>query len=289
MNKLRYVGTDEPLTTEQGQLIRDRAVFAARRQMTGRKLLPIAGPLGEGVVTFGYDTMTEAAAARIDEGWPGSESLDLVGLTRTTKAIPTLHKEFEINKLDLAASRLSGTPLNTSVVESAAYKVALLEDTLLILGWSRDGTTYEINGLYNAANNTKAAAGDWATETNIAIDIEGAIAELLTDNIMPPYNLVLHPDQYAQTLDLISGTASSYLDWVKARIQGEVYVTAGITASTGMMLKAELAGMAEYVLAEDLTTTTEIVPRSGNLFGRVYVRGVPVVYDTNAICKLTGI
>ena len=289
MNKLRYVGTDEPLTTEQGQLIKERAIYAARRQMVGRKLLPIAGPLGEGVVTFGYDTLTEVAAARIDVGWPGSESLDIPSYARTSKAIPTIHKEFEINKLDLAASRLTGQPLNTSTVESTAYKVALLEDTLIILGWTRDGTNYDINGLYNAAANTQAAAGDWGTEANIATDIDTTMDELLTDSITPPFNLVLNPAQYVETLDFVANTAVTHLDSLKAKIQGEVYVTPAITAGTGMMLKADLAGMAEYVLAEDLTTTTEIVPRSGNLFGRVYIRGIPILYDTNAVCKMTGI
>ena len=74
-------------------------------------------------------------------------------------------------------------------------------------------------------------------------------------------------------------------------IGGEIFVTPTITAGTGMMTKANPVGMFEYVVAEDLTVETEILSKKAgeNLFGRVYVRGLPVVYDSNAICKMTTI
>ncbi|MDH5786986.1 MAG: family 1 encapsulin nanocompartment shell protein [Candidatus Bathyarchaeota archaeon] len=293
MNKLRYVGADEPLTTEQGLFIKQRAVFAARRAFVARKLFGTAiRKIDAGSQTFGYDTLTEVSNAALDFQWPGRESQDIVNLARETVGIPVLHKEFEINKLDLAASNQTGTPLNTSSAESSAYKVALLEDTLLILGYAADGTTYDIAGLYNTASvNTKAGA-TWATGTNIPLSINGAIALLLADNIMPPYNLTLHPDQYAETLVFVANTAVSYLQWITESMQGgSVYVTPSITAGTGMMTKANPDGMFEYVMAEDLTTETEILNKQqgNNLFGRVYLRGLPVVYDANAICTITGI
>jgi uncharacterized linocin/CFP29 family protein len=256
--------------------------------MVGRKLLPLFGPLGEGVITFGYDTLTEVSNAMTEMNWPGTETLDIVNLARTTVTMPLIHKEFEINKLDLAASRMSGQPINTSVVESAAYKVALAEDSLLINGWTRDGTNYLINGLYRAAGNS-AATGDWGTQANIQVVLNDAISQLLADNIVPPYNLVVNPEQYAQLLVLITGSAVAEMDWVKSVLGGTVFVTPAITAGTGIVTAANPQGMFEYVLAEDLTTQTETVARSGNLFGKVYVRGLPVVYDANAICKLTVI
>jgi uncharacterized linocin/CFP29 family protein len=290
MNTLRYVGHDEPLTTEQGQYILDRVVYAARREMTGRKLMPIR-KIDSGAQVFGYDVLTELANAAIDEGWPGRETLDIANLTRTTVGIPTVHKEFEINKLDLAASRMSGTPLNTTTAESAGYKVALEEDTLLILGYSADGTNYDINGLYNAAGNSEATSLDWGTAANIITSVNNTMALLLADNITPPYNLVIHPDQYVQTLVNIANTAVQYKTWIKENIGGEIFVTATMTAGTGMMTKANPVGMFEFAVAEDLTVETEILSKKQgeSLFGRVYVRGLPVVYDANAVSKMTTI
>lgn len=293
MNKLRYVGYDEPLTTEQGKYIREKAVFSARRTFVGRKLFGTAvRKIDSGTQTFGYDTLTEVADAALDFSWPGRQSQDIVNLARSTVPIPNLHKEFEINKLDLASSRQTGTPVNTSTAESAAYKVAYLEDTLLILGYSADGTNYDINGLYNAAGNDYSTSKDWGTAANIVTSVNGAIALLLTDNIMPPYNITVNPTQYAESLVLISNTAVSYKQWIEQSLQGGgIYVTPAITAGTAMMTKVNPEGMFEYVVAEDVTTETETlsIKEGNNLYGRVYVRGLPVVYDSNAVCKLSNI
>ncbi len=290
MNKLRNVGLDEPLTTEQSQYILSQVVFAARRELTGRRLLPIRR-IDASTQTFGYDTLTETADAAIDIAWPGRETLDIINLARSTVAVPNIHKEFLINKLDLAGSRLSGTPLNTTTAESAGYKVGLEEDKLLILGYSKDGTTYEINGLYKAAGNSQTGAGGWDTAANIATDINGAIAKLMEDNIFPPYNLCLHPDQYNEAAVFIGNTAVPYLSWIKERIGGDIYPTATIATGTGMLTKANPIGMFEYVVAEDFTVETEVLSkRQGEgLFGRVYARGLPVVYDSTAICKIATI
>lgn len=290
MNKFRNVGRDEPLTEEQGKYILDRVVFAARRELIGRRLLPIRY-IDDSTQTYGYDTQTEVANAQTDIAWPGRETLDIVNLTRSTVAIPTIHKEFIINKLDLAASRLSGTPLNTSTAESSGYKVGLEEDTLLIEGYARDGTNYDINGLYQAAGNDYSTSKDWGTAANISTSVNGAIALLMTDNIYPPYNLTVNHTQYNEAAVFISNTAVPYLTWIKERIQGDIYPTATITAGTAMLTKANPVGMFEYVVAEDFTVETETMSaREGSgLFGRVYVRGLPIVYDSNAICKLSSI
>jgi uncharacterized linocin/CFP29 family protein len=292
LNSLKYVGRDEPLTTEQALYVKEQVVMAARRGFVGRKLFGAAiRKIDAGTQTFGYDTLTEIAAASLDFTWPGRPSQDIVNLTRSSVAIPNLHKEFEINKLDLAGSRQTGAPLNTTTAESATYKVGLLEDATLILGYSSTGTTYEVNGLYSSAGNSETGA-DWGTETNIPLDINPAIGALITDNIMPPYNCTLHPDQYAETLDFISGTAVSYRQWIEESMQGgAVFVSPAITAATGMLTAANPNGMFELVLAEDLTVETEVtsLQEGNNLFGRVYVRGLPVIYDANAICKMATI
>ena len=290
MRNQRYA--DEELSTEQGKFIRQKAVEAALRQFVGRKLFGangVFGPLGEGVTTYAYDTRTRGAGARTDWGWPGAESKDAQNLNRSTVSIPLHHQEFEINKLDLAASRLNGTPLNMSKVEMASYDVALQEDKMILLGWSRDGSTYEINGLYNAAGNDENTHYDWATKANIELSITKAMALLLADNIPPPYNTTLHPTQFSLANALIANTGVSYLEMIRKWTGGEVFVTPGMTAGLGLMSKADPQGLFELVVAEDLTVFTDILEKRHNLFGKVYIRDLPVVYDSNALCKLSNI
>lgn len=292
MNTLQHVGRDEVLTTEQGQYINSQVVEAARRKFKGRLLFGGAVRKIDGSTqSYGYDTLTHGSAAAFDWTFPGKTSLDAVNLARTTVPIPNIHKEFYINKLDLASSRTSGTPLNVTQAESAAYKVATLEDTLLLLGYTADGTNYDINGLYKAAGNSEASSLDYGTPANIITSINNAIGLMLDDNYEGPYNLTLNPTQYAQLLPLISNTAVSYKQWVEQAIGGSILPSAAITAGTGLLTVANPAGAFEYVVAEDVTTETTIqgIEDGSGLFGRVYVRGLPVVYDSNAICSLTTI
>ena len=290
MQGLRDVGVDAVLTTEQGLYVKQVAVEAARRAFVGRKLFSTIRPIDPGAQTYGYDVKTNVSDASLDFTWPGRQSQDILNFTRSTVGIPTLHKETVINKLDLAASRMTGTPLNTSTIESCAYKVAYLEDKMLIDGYAADGTTYEINGLLNAAGNSFDGS-DWGTATNIPTDINGAINTLMTDNILPPYDLTLNSLQYVQTLTFIANTAVSYLQWIKEIIGGSVYMSPVLTDNFGIMTQANNTSSFEYVVAEDLSTETEItdLKDGANLFARVYVRGLPVVYDSNAICKLYDI
>lgn len=214
MNKLRYVGTDEPLTTEQGQFIKEQAVFAARRAFVARKLFGTAiRKIDAGAQTFGYDTLTEVSNASIDMSWPGRESSDIINLARSTVAIPVLHKEFEINKLDLASSNMAGTPLNTSNAESAGYKVALLEDTLLILGYAADGTNYDIN--VSSSNETNPDVP--ATVPSSAATGPPAMADLVRENEMLRSQLAVREKQLRQSLDV----ANRAIDERKARDNAE--------------------------------------------------------------------
>ena len=292
MNSLTFVGRDEVLTAEQGQYIKDRAVEAARRTFQGRKLFGSAlRKIDSGAQTYGYDTLTHGSTAAFDFTYPGKQSIDAVNMSRTTVAVPNIHKEFQISKLDLASSRMSNTPLNVTQAESSAYKVAYAEDSMLINGWSQDGTTYEVNGLYQAAGNSESTSLSYGTATNIFTSITNALALLEADNIFGPYNITLNPVQANETRAFIANTAVSYKQWIMETLGGEMFITPAITPGTGMITKANPEGAFEYVLAEDITTVTETesVKDGEGLFGRVYVRGLPVVYDSNAICKLTDI
>ena len=88
---------------------------------------------------------------------------------------------------------------------------------------------------------------------------------------------------------MIANSSQSYLSYIKEVIKGEIYISPSLVAGTGLLSKKNNLGMFEYVLAEDVTSYTEPVPRSGNLFGKIYVRGLPIIYESKALCKLSNI
>ena len=288
MKPLRYVGRDEPLQVEQGLTLLPSAIKIARRDFIGRKLLPIRY-IDPATQTFGYDVLTEMSAARIDSKYPGRETLDIVNLSRTPVNIPTLHKEFEIPKADLDSSRITGLPLNTTYSDAATYQVGLLEDQMLMVGTTTQGVI--INGLYNGAGNSDSTNYDWATPTDIITSINAAMALMAADHVYRPYNLLIPPEQDGYLAVLVNDGPSTYYDWVKKRIGGEIFVSEGMTTGTGLLSKANPVGLFEYIVPEDLTVKTEQENlRAGEgLFGKVYVRGLPVIYNSNALCKLTDL
>jgi uncharacterized linocin/CFP29 family protein len=286
MNSLKYVGKDEPLTTEQGLYLMPSVVAIARRTFVGRKLLSpeYIDPLAE---TYAYDKLTEMSAARIDPKYPGKEVLDIIDLTRTPVNIPCTHHEFVIPKADLDASQMSGIPLTTKYSDAAAYQVGLKEDSMIING------TDVIPGLYNGAGNTETGA-DWTTATNIPITLKAAIVKLVADHIYGPYNLAINPTQDIELDEFVASTAVPWRDRVLARIGGQIFSTEAITNGTGILMKAPIGNditRFSHVISRDINVETEVesIRAGAGLFGRVFVNGLPVIKDSNAICQLTTI
>jgi len=269
--------------------IRSDIVVTARRQNVARKLIRVRNLSGGlGVQQYSFDTLVEMSDAVLTWTYSPESATDAVNFTRSEVKVPVLHKEFEINRRDLEASRKFGNPLNTTMAGAAAYKVTNLENELVLLGWASDGGSYDINGLYNAANNS-VIGSDFGTAGNAVTTIASAISAMMADDIYPPYNLVLNPTQYAQlTGNLLSGGKDEE-EKVRRMIQGDIVVTPFQTDGTGMLLADANAGFFELVVAQDMTVETEITEKYKNLWGIVYECVVPVVYDTNAICKITGI
>jgi len=299
MKGLRFVSGDEALRTEDGLRIKRQVVMAVRRKFKGRMLFKSLPPaLGVGVSVFGYDTLSEVSDASLDYAWPGPENKDIINLARSTVAIPNLHKEAEINKIDLKASVDGGAPLNITNVISQAYKVALLENAIIIDGFTRDGTTYEIQGLYQAAGNDYAVASDWGTPANIITSINGAIDLMMADNYEHPFNLTLNSTQWGQLQPLIGSTNRSYYKWVEEALngpnnegggRGKIRIDASVVAGTGLLSVVDNEGQFDYIRAEDYTTYLKILEKTENLFARVYVRGLPIVYNSVSLCKLSNI
>lgn len=291
MKPLRFVGKDEPLTTEQGAFVLPSMIAIARREFRGRKLFGNAVRyVPPETQTFSYDALTEVAAARIDSRYPGAENLDIIGVGRISANIPVLHKETVIPKADLDASRMTGAPLDTSMIDSLTYKVGLLEDKMLLLGTTvTDGLA--INGLYNGAGNDASTNYDWATPADIITSINAAITLLKADHIFGPYDLTIESEAAGYLSVLINDGPSTYLEWVQKRIGGTIYETEALTAGNALLSKSNNVGAFQYVIAEDLRVKTELqsVREGEGLFAKVYVRGFPVIYNSNALCKLSNI
>ena len=289
MKSLGEFRTDAPVTAEQYKYIDETVRITARKAMIGRRLMPIFGPLGFGKQAVTYDSLTEVADADLNFAWRVSVSEDIVNLSRETLPVPVLHKPFRVNRRSLQASRTSGTPLDLANARSAAYKVAKLEDELIIDGYAADGSTYDIKGLYQINISNKITGDQWtaAPEDAITNTAEG-IAYLMGQNIDPPYHWVLHPTQYAEIFNVGASvhTEGIVADTVKKQLGGgNIFWSTVLTDGTGFMVAAGDRGYFDLAVGVDLTTEVEELSlREGkDLFGLIYECVVPRIWQTTAI------
>jgi uncharacterized linocin/CFP29 family protein len=282
------------LTEEQYKFIDQRALWSARNRIQAREYLPVKALNDIGVQVYSYDEYTDMGDAQLT--WTFRQSDDMVNITRSNQNIPLLSKSWRINERDLASSRRYGTPLDTANAESAAYRVAELENEFIVQGFSADGTNYDIDGLYQGAGNDYSTTKDFGTAGNAIDAVQGAIDLIEADGIRARrYNLVCARTQYGELRSSITGSGAgvSEFEFVKDLIGGEIYKDHDLTAGTAMLLPAreEIRPYVELVVAKDFTTVTEPIKLKdgGGLWGMCYEALVPVIRDSNAICKLSAI
>lgn len=292
MQQIQTFRTNAPVTPEQYTAIDGAVKTAARQSIVGRRLIPVTGPFGFGKEAVTFDKLTEVSAAQLTYAWKVNANEDAPNLARTTVPLPVLIKDFRINRRSLEASRTANTPLDLQGAKSAAYKVSVLEDDLLLKGYAADGSNYDVTGMYTGAGNTYSTNKDFGTATNIPAAVNGAMALLMADNIRKPYNLVLNSVQYNEANEMISGGGGmTYLDWIEKTIGGVVVDSNSVTAGTGLMMAAGDRGFFDAAIGVDLTTEVEELSlREGrDLFGVVYETIVPRIWESNALCQLTQI
>ncbi|RLF08090.1 MAG: hypothetical protein DRJ60_01175 [Thermoprotei archaeon] len=293
---------DYLVTEEEYQYLEERVKQALRQRLIVRKIFAdlYTKPLGIGVEEYAYDKETDVGVAEVAYEFKHFTK-DLPTVTRGTIQIPILAKMFEIPRRALEASRRLGRPLNTRAANSAAYRVAYLENSIVINGWASDGSNYDINGFYQAANNDYSTSKDFGTAGNAKTAVAGAIALLNADGIYGPYTLLLHPTQFAELAASVISGVGREIDIVKALLAaedeggarggparlGKIYSCPYLTDGTGLLI-GNAPDIAEIVLGEDIQIEVWEKKPVGTE-GIVFEAVVPVIYQTDAFCKLSSI
>jgi uncharacterized linocin/CFP29 family protein len=133
--------------------------------------------------------------------------------------IPIVHSDFEINQRVLEASRNSGNPLDTTMVEHATRKVLEKIENMLFTD-----TTYAYGGgtIYSYVNapkrNTLTSTTVWddsATGANILSDVKRMKQALINDKHYGPYMIYI-PTAYETKMD--DDYTTGYPKSVRSRI-----------------------------------------------------------------------
>lgn len=272
--------------------IKEGIVKNARKHSIARQIIGVR-PLnaGVGLQQWTYDTLTEVSDAQITYAFTETGE-DVADFGRNHVPIPVIHKEFRIGYRDIVAAQRGGYPLQAATADSASYKVMLMENAMLLNGYAADGSTYDINGLYQGAGNSEATSKDFGTAGNAMAKVQLAITEMLTDDIYGPYNLILNPTQFMELAVSVlgSGAGDREINMVRELLEGgQIYSTPFQTVDTGMLTAQPGSGFFEAIMPVDMTVRTETLQKSRDEWGQIYECIVPVIYNADAICKLTAI
>lgn len=278
MRQLGQILNDAALTTEEFKEVRKAVIETQYVNLAGRQVLPVR-KVSIGRQEYGFDKLSDLGTADVIAKATNFPGMD-VNKARTLSFILKHGVSFSIAREDLLSSREYEEPLNTVMARRASRLTQNKENDTIIL----QNALYGVNGLYNAAGKTKAG-GDWGTVANIASNILDAMGQI--DPQFEPTDLILHTDQYLQLFQRVSGTDLTEFEKIQ-KLGITPRKDRSMTAGTGLLMQSG-ADIAELIVAEDLDVEEDYVLSNQSYRFNTFLRSVPVVYEANALCKLTGI
>lgn len=270
-----------------------------RRTLVGRRLVPVTPPVGFGVSSVDWSTITEMGEGMVSYAF-NSSNQDTVGASLTSSKVPVYWKDYTVDRRMFEGFKVNGQNIDDTAALSAAYVAAYAEDAAIINGVSRDSSAYDINGLYQGAGNTDATALAWSTTGNATISVANAYALLAADNVPVgdnvPFNLVAHPTPYMNLLKSRSANGVREYPEVKEMLHGgEIIMSNAMPAATdALMLPAAsiLKPYVDFYLTADWQTEHGVDsehPDTGDISGRVFSAGILRIKQSNAICTMTDV
>lgn len=221
----------------------DKAIIPVLEEQTiGRKLIPLntsVSGAGIGMTSVASIKYTATSGAVINYNIQNNIE-ETVDATSEVLKIPVQQDDRTIDRRAYESYKLNGTPIDNDIAFDMAANVTLAEDELIVSGWKPDGTNYEINGMYNVANNTHNG-GDFGTNGEARKAVAAAIGLLKADKIYSTaWNLTLNHVQYAELLASCNTSGVEEYDQVMKLLNrggsgGQIFESSNMTVDCGMV------------------------------------------------------
>ena len=218
-----------------------------------------------------------------------------------TVLINSIVEGFDIKKQEMDNYSSTGISVQNSISQIAAEKVAERENEMILVGWTPDGTDYQVEGMQNLTNcSTQTTSYDFGTFGNAVKKVTAAKNTLLAAGVQAnAYNLTLNPTQYSELEASLSTTGQEEMETVMKRLNpmggtaGRVRQSSDITAGQGLLTPVDNIGKyfeliqtaAPFVDLNPDSKLGKISPYYGYVLERV---GLNFKYPA-AVCKLTNI
>ena len=220
------VREEAPFSPELWEQIDTTVAGAAKETLVARRLLPLYGPLGDGIM-----------AVRIDA--PGAEEVHEDGFAvisnRTAKQLPLMYEDFWLFWRDLSANERVGTPVDLGPAKEAAQALALREDKVVFYGVPSLG----IDGLLTAKGTLTLKRSDWSAGEGAFQDVAKGITTLLEHGRIGRHSLVVSQDLWVDLQRIQSGTGVLESERIGKLLDDRLYFTPVLKPKTALLLCAQ--------------------------------------------------
>lgn len=266
-----------PLTEGEWKAIDEAVEGAARAALVGRRFLPLAGPLGAGLVSVPVERARAGGATVSLGGEGGGEAV--VGAGRHDLPVPVISCDFRLEWRDLELVRRQELPLETARASLAALEVARAEDRLVFFGSAELG----VPGLLTVPGRTQVARGDWNQPGGGYAAVLAGVEKLMARGFPGPFTLVVGPADFGRLNRVLEGTPLLELDRVEKLVRGEVLVSPLLTDQA--LLVWPRSEVVDLVVGQDVATL--YLESSGLVhYFRVMEAVVPRIKMPEAICVI---
>ncbi len=207
--------------------IDETVIKIIRDNLTGRRFIPVWGPLGAGTRSIPVDETVKR------EEFSEDGVVKTVG--RRFVELPQLFEDFTLYWRDLEASEKDGTPLELTNVMIAARNMAIKEDRMIFFGNEFLGT----EGIMTAQGVNRMEKKDWSVGENAFQDLSEAIALLESKGILGKYTLVVSPDVYVKLQRIQPGTGVMEIERVKNLFDGRVMKSFALGSGNAFIVCSE--------------------------------------------------
>lgn len=234
-----FLDREGPFSEDLWMKIDAVVVNELKKQLTGRKFMPIKGPLGSEARFIKVDSLEKEEI--VEDGFSVTEG-------RQIFEIPQLYADFWLYWRDVQATGEANADLSAAM--RAAQKLAKIEDNLIFYGNSKLG----IDGILTIKGSQSIKKGDWSTGEASFKDVYAGITALEKKDRLGKYSLVMSPDLFAELQRIQPGTGTIEADRIKKLITGSMLKSTELKEKTAFLVCAESYYM-DLAVGQDVITT----------------------------------
>lgn len=236
---MEFYDREGPFSEDLWMKIDSVVINELKKQLIGRKFMPINGPLGPQAQFIKVDSLDKEEI--VEDGFSMTEG-------RKVYEIPQLYADFWLNWRDMAASGDANADLGPAM--RAAQALAKIEDQLVFYGNQKLG----IDGILSIKGSHSVKKGDWSTGEASFKDVYAGITKLEQSNRLGRYSLVMSPDLFAELQRIQPGTGTIEADRIKTLITGSMLKSTNLKEKTAFLVCGESDYM-DLAIGQDVITT----------------------------------